>query len=69
MPIWKSGPLLDVAVLIVAETVTQLNFMLNYGLWTFQSFLVHIYQLYTATRHYVLSNMDWFSTIHPCQVF
>jgi hypothetical protein len=25
MPIWKSGPLLAVAVLIVAETVTQLQ--------------------------------------------
>jgi hypothetical protein len=40
MPIWKLGPLLDVAVPIVAESVTQLNFMLNYSLWTFQSFLV-----------------------------
>jgi hypothetical protein len=26
MPIWKSGPLLEVAVPIVAETVTQLQF-------------------------------------------
>jgi hypothetical protein len=28
MPIWKSGPLLNVAVPIVAETVTQLQFRL-----------------------------------------
>jgi len=39
MLIWKSGPLWDVAVPIVAETVTQPNFMLNHSLWTFQTFL------------------------------
>ena len=59
MPIWKSGPLLAVAVLIVAETVTQLNFTVSRPLKAFLYFPPNSYQLYTATRHYALGNIDF----------